>query len=421
MSKNKHPICFDDLLRDSSFDPEGLLSNVVADTNKTVIRDPKLRIAFQEVVDFRTKTGHAPRLDSSNFREKILAARLSTYRSNPSHASQVQDLDIHDLLTSITPPQVRGDSQINTSELSFEDILKSVDPLISELDPSIFKIKHIRPQSTESRNCPDEIASRKPCEDFYRFEKLFKDTQRAIANKKFTVERFKNENQVDVGDMFILSGLVCLVDSLLEDTRVESERINPRYRVIFENGIETNILKRSLARALYKDPNGRRIIPDTETLTLKMQGITHRDKPTGCIYILASETKAPALAELRAQGRLVKIGFSTQSVEERVKNAEHDPTYLEAPVKILASLDCYNLDPHKVEHLIHAFLVKQRLNMTLISSKGLPYHPTEWFAVDRDTAIAVAEHIVKGDIMDYRMDNTTNRIKKRCTGTRYDF
>lgn len=107
------------------------------------------------------------------------------------------------------------------------------------------------------------------------------------------------------------------------------------------------------------------------------------------------------------------MGFSTQSVEERVKNAVNDPTYLEAPVRILASLDCYNLNPQKVEHLIHAFLVKQRLNMTFISSKGVPYHPTEWFAVDRDTAIDVAKHIVAGDIMEYRMDNTTGRLKRK--------
>lgn len=66
----------------------------------------------------------------------------------------------------------------------------------------------------------------------------------------------------------------------------------------------------------------------------------------------------------------------------------------------------------RLEHLIHAFLAKQRLNMTLISSKGVAYKPTEWFMVDRDTAIAVVEHIVAGDIMNYRMDNTTGRIKK---------
>lgn len=128
--------------------------------------------------------------------------------------------------------------------------------------------------------------------------------------------------------------------------------------------------------------------------------------------MLASETKSPALADLKHQGRLVKIGYSTQSVEERIKGAEDDPTYLEAPVRILAVLDCYNLNPQKVEHLIHAFLAKQRINMTLISSKGKPYKPSEWFAVDRETAVAVAEHIVAGDIMHYRMDNTTGRIKK---------
>lgn len=132
----------------------------------------------------------------------------------------------------------------------------------------------------------------------------------------------------------------------------------------------------------------------------------------------ASEIGAPRpdeisrLADLKQQGRLVKIGYSSQSVEERTKNAAVDPTYLEAPVRILASLDCFNLNPQKVEHLIHAFLSKQRINMTLISSKGKPYRPTEWFSVDLQTAIAVAEHIVAGDIMKYRMDNTTGRIKK---------
>lgn len=210
--------------------------------------------------------------------------------------------------------------------------------------------------------------------------------------------------------MFVLGGLLCLVDCVLEDSKDSSRRENPRYRVIFENGIETNILKLSFARALYKDPHGRRVLSDVN-LEEKFAGITHRDKATGCIYILASETKAPELAELKRRGMLVKIGYSSQSVEERVKHAAEDPTYLEAPVRILACLDCYNLNPQKVEHLIHAFLAKQRINMTLISSKGRPYRPSEWFAVDRDTAIAVAEHIVAGDIMNYRMDNTTGKIK----------
>lgn len=235
--------------------------------------------------------------------------------------------------------------------------------------------------------------------------------QRDIANRKVEVIRFRNETQLEVGHFFILSGLICFVDSVLDDRLSESERNNPRLRVIFENGIETNILKFSLSRALYKDPHGRRILPNAQSVENQFNGITHRDKATGCIYILASQTKSPVLSELKAQGRLVKIGYSSQDVYERIKNAENDPTYLEAPVTVLATLDCYNLNPQKVEHLIHAFLAKQRINMTLVSSKGKPYKPTEWFMVDRDTAVAVAEHIVAGDIMNYRMDNTTGRIK----------
>lgn len=409
--ERKAPTCLDDILNGGAFDSLGLLANVQPAKPKTAPVQSKVRSAFQEIVDFRTKNGRAPELKASNLSEKMLAARLMSYRNNPVNAAQVKDLDCYGLLN-VEKVKVTETTDATSSVGSLDDILNSSNPLLDDVDPSILKIQHVSKQSAEDRVWPDEIASRKPCEDFYNFEKLFQDAQRDIFNRKIEVTRFKSEKQVEVGDFFILSGLICFVDSIIEDTKETSARENPRLRVIFENGIETNILKRSLARALYKDPNGRRIVPDAEAVTRKLQGLSHKDKATGCIYILASETKAPALVNLKLQGRLVKIGYSSQAVEERVKNAENDPTYLEAPVKILASLDCYNLNPQKVEHLIHAFLAKQRLNMTLISSKGVAYKPTEWFMIDRDTAIAVAEHIVAGDIMNYRMDNTTGRIKK---------
>ena len=409
--KYKTPTCLDDILNGGIFDSLGLLADVQPARPKNMQAQSKLRSAFQEIVDFRAKNGHVPDLMASNPFEKILAARLMSYKKNAVNAAQVKDLDCFDLLK--IEEMKTSDTRATTASVkSLDDILKSDNPLLDDVDSSILKIQHISKQSVEDRVWPDEIASRKPCEDFYNFEKLFQNTQQDILNHKIEVTQFKSEKQVEVGDFFILSGLICFVDSVIEDTKETSARENPRLRVIFENGIETNILKRSLARALYKDPNGRRIIPDAETITRKLQGLSHKDKATGCIYILASETKAPALINLKRQGRLVKIGYSTQAVEERIKNAENDPTYLEAPVRILASLDCYNLNPQKVEHLIHAFLAKQRLNMTLISSKGIAYKPTEWFMVDSETAIAVAEHIVAGDIMSYRMDNTTGRIKR---------
>ena len=296
---------------------------------------------------------------------------------------------------------------------SLDDILAhDASGLLGGIDGSIFNLEHVKPAEPDARHLPDEITSRKPCEDFYNFEKLFADIQRDILNRKAKTIRFRNSSQIQVGDFFIVNGIICFVDAILKESKDRYNHDNPRMRVIFDNGMETNILKLSLAKALYEDENGRRVIPLTVDLEAMFAGVTHKDRATGCIYVLASETKAPELAELKRQGRLVKIGYSSQSVEERVKNAETDPTYLEAPVRILASIDCFNLNPQKVEHLIHAFLSRQRISMTLISSKGVPYRPMEWFSVDRDTAIAVAQHIVAGDIMQYRMDNTTGRLRR---------
>lgn len=412
MGKFKTPLSFDELLS-GKHDPLGLLSNVqpVKPKNKTVLVAEK---NFLEINEFFSRNKRIPSFSSTDIYEKQLAFRLSTYQQKPELRQQVKALDCYGLLV---PKQleVEKSTENNCDRVlgSLEEIFAAQGKkLLSGIDSSIMHIEHVTSVDPNAKNWPEEIASRKRCEDFYNFEKMFHDMQRDILNKVVKVERFKNETQMDVGQFFILSGLLCYIDCVLEESREESRRNNPRFRVIFENGVETNILKFSFSRALYKDTTGRRIIPDPSSVLRGINGVTPQDKATGCVYILASETKAPALTTLKMAGKLVKIGCSTQTVEERTKNAETDPTYLEAPVRILASLDCYNLNPKRFENLVHAFLVKQRVNMTLISSKGKPYVPKEWYAVDLDTAIAVAEHIIKGDILNYRMDNTTGKIKK---------
>lgn len=411
MPKFSTPTTFADLLS-GACDPLGLLSNVKPAAPKAKPRSV-VEINFQAIIEFYEKHHRVPDLNAADFRERQLAARLTSYRTRNDLKTQVEQLDTVGLLKEVPSVPQNQEQPTNKSFSSLADILQNdTSGLLGTIDSSIFNLNHVKTAEPDTRNLPDEIASRKKCEDFFKFEKLFQDTQRDILNRKTQTARFKNESQIEIGEFFILNGLLCIVDSIIEESGAQYVRDNPRLRVVFENGIETNILKRSLSRALYKDPNGRRVLLSEEAFYEKAQGITHKDKATGCIYVLASETKSPVLADLKHQGRLVKIGFSTQSVEERIKGAEDDPTYLEAPVRILAVLDCYNLNPQKVEHLIHAFLAKQRINMTLISSKGKPYKPSEWFAVDRETAVAVAEHIVAGDIMHYRMDNTTGRIKK---------
>ena len=52
---------------------------------------------------------------------------------------------------------------------------------------------------------------------------------------------------------------------------------------------------------------------------------------------------------------LYKIGFSSQPVKQRIQNAEKEPTYLMADVMLVTDFETYNLNPQKLELLLHTF------------------------------------------------------------------
>ena len=139
--------------------------------------------------------------------------------------------------------------------------------------------------------------------------------------------------------------------------------------------------------------------------------ISHKDKRAGQIYFVTTLSNNPALT---AVPNRLKIGYTELTVEERTKNAERDIAFLESPVKILASIECYNLNPNKFESLIHGFLHAQRLKMTLTGKDGKTYKPREWFSVPLETAMEVVRRIIDGSIVHYRMNNTTSRLVKKA-------
>ena len=390
-----------------------LLKNVEAARKRERPKDPVI-LNFFEVLDFYKVNGREPAI-TGDVNERKLANYLRAFRTRlRAKVEPYDDIGLLDM-----GAETKEQKQPSGVVKSFADILKSdTHGLLAGVNTSIFDIKHVKDRNEEAfRNMPDEIASRKRCPDFGMFEKTFNDIQQTISTKEAKIMRFKSEVQVAVGHFYVLNGILCYVAEVLDerkdvDLHDVRERDNPRFRVIFDNGVETNILKRSLARALYKDPHGRIVIPSgKETPILVPETDVENMRETGCVYILSSETNAPALADMKRRGMLHKIGFSTQDVMQRIRGAEKDPTYLEAPVKVEANIRCYNLDPRKMEALIHAFLVNQRISMTLYTSTGKAYVPREWYNVDLDTALDVAKRIADGTIMDYRMDNTTNKIK----------
>ena len=218
----------------------------------------------------------------------------------------------------------------------------------------------------------------------------------------FGLERFTHKLKIAAGDFFILNGVIGYVDSVGE--RLEQySGYNARLYLVFENGTEMHMLYQSLTHGLVRDNEGRKAQLNGQSLLPSLDTVS-----TGVVYILKTLSTDPALIPYKPN--LYKIGFTETSVEERIKNAELDSTFLEAPVQIVAINHCFNLNAQKLEALVHGFLASRRLNVKLKGHGGQVYTPKEWFCVPIETAMDVIQYIVDGSISQYRLDNTTGKI-----------
>jgi hypothetical protein len=366
---------------------------------------------FSEIVAYYELHGRLPTEGNTvSLDEKRLARRLKSIKENPDLCLQLRSIDFYNLLESNSSDYIHTNlaaesespTYINKSELvtSLEDIFADDDDELLNFDePDIFSITHV---SVDRKEQPDEIAQRQPCPDFQRFEPLFLQLRGGLKKGIFSLERFTHKLKISEGDFFVLNGVIGYVHSAGERLR-EYSTYNARLHLIFENGTEMNMLYQSLTHGLVRDKEGRKV--ELNGQKLKPSDVS---VPSGLVYILATKSKDPALIPYKQN--LYKIGFTETTVEQRIKNAEKDRTFLEAPVRIVATSQCFNLNAQKLEALVHGFLAARRLNITLKSHSGQVYTPKEWFNVPLATVQAVIQYIVDGTISQYRLDNTTGKI-----------
>lgn len=365
---------------------------------------------FEEVNQFIDLHARLPFEHGESLFERQMAKRLKAILEGGDH-STLTALDRHRLLAVCEPPQVVISAEPIAPEdvMSIDDILGGDDMgLLDVGDMSILDIKHV----PSERDLPDEVAQRTKCEDFWQFESIFKNLHADLKSGKAESVRFAENWQITAGDAFILNGVMCFVDEV-GDEHGRGEHRDARLRLIFENGTESNMLRRSLGRALYMEETGRRILRDRDdALAEAFQDIrlTHRDRRTGVVYIVKSLSNNPALAQFP---HLYKIGYTELTVDERIRNAERDIAFLEGPVQKVTEFECYNMNPQRFESLVHGFLAVQRLNVDLIGKDGKHYRPREWFAVSLEVAREVINRIIDGTITQYRMDNTTGQMVKK--------
>lgn len=172
------------------------------------------------------------------------------------------------------------------------------------------------------------------------------------------------------------------------------------------------MLKRSIEKLLYA--NGQVVTENAdqtnEDFTERFSNITAEDEEAGFIYILKSKSDKKELKEIH---NLYKIGFSKTTVEDRVKNASQEPTYLMADVRIVMAYKCYNMNPQKLEQLLHNFFGTSCLNFDVFDKDGNRHTPREWFIAPLTIIEQAIHYIISGDIIYYRYDSTNEEIVER--------
>jgi hypothetical protein len=275
-------------------------------------------------------------------------------------------------------------------------------------EDDITQLRHVR--SYEERKALEDIASRTPCADFERFAPLFERVEGDLKSGLRKTLRFGRDASVEKGNFFILGGQMAYVAEVGEPVRTPNGESNARLRVIYSNGTESDLLERSLQRALYKDDTGRRITDDDHG-PLFGDTLEPNDIVNGTIYVLRSLSNNSYVVEHREL--IHKIGITGGRVETRVGNAEKDPTYMLAKVEVVATYKLSNLNRARLENLFHRIFQDVRLDLTIEDRFGNPVKPREWFLVPLPVIDEAVKRIQDGSITDYVYDPAQAMLVRR--------
>lgn len=359
---------------------------------------------FEEVIAFYVVNQRLPSNDASDFAERLIARKFSAVLKAKNN-SELQKMDVHGLLQENSIDTNTG--EIPEIDLNDEDAL--LDLIDNRLGDDVTRTLLDTSKLSSPKNSRVDTAKRLPCPDFHQYMPVFETVRKLIDNREANIEAFKGyANKIAIGDVFIWDGLTCFV---AEEVKMEFDpkgNPNPRLRVIFDNGMYADLLMQSMSQGMYRSKNSRRITQNMAKLLGKIsQPLEEKyGKKTGEIYFLSSASTSSSVKQFES---LIKIGVTTKTTPQRVKNADMEATYLFAPVKILKILPCYNMDVTSLESLIHASLHEHRKSIKISNQQsGKVVEATEWFDVSLDIAVNTALNIVKKSHPKYQSDEHGN-------------
>lgn len=366
-------------------------------------REERIIAGFEEIQRFVEKHGHPPQHgEDRDIFERLYAVRLDRLGALAECRSLLKPLDHQGLLS--------------TAEVIPSGFEESMDEneLLAELEGAtgasdITELRHVR--TSEEKRAAEEIANRQKCEDFDRFKPLFQKIQREVETGVRESRPFELKAEIRPGTWFIVGGQRAYVAEMGEVSTNAQGRTDARLRVIFDNGTESNMLMRSLQRALHKDEAGRRI---TDPVAGPLFSGVHQDDDlaAGTIYVLRSKSDHPVVAAHRDV--LHKIGVTNMPIAQRIAGARLQPTFLMADVEVVATYELYNISRTKLENLIHRIFDPARLDIEIKDRFGNPVVPREWFLVPRFAIDEAVEKIKDGSISNFRYDPKSASLVERA-------
>lgn len=369
-------------------------------------REERIIAGFEEIQRFAEEHGRAPQHgEDREIFERLYAVRLDRLRALEECRSLLTPLDRQGLLAGVEPAAVAPVETMDEDEL-----LAELGGAAGSSD--ITELRHVR--TSAEKRAAEEIANREPCEDFDRFKPLFERVKAELdqgvrMTRPFVKDAGFLKADITEGQFFILGGQIAYVADVGETFRAPNGENDARLRVVYSNRTESNLLRRSLQRALYKDETGRRITEPTAGPLFSGES-DDEDIASGTIYVLRSKSDNPVVAANRDV--LHKIGVTGGDVKTRIANAKLDPTFLLADVEIIATYTLYNINRTRLENIIHRIFEPARLDIEIKDRFGHPVVPREWFLVPLLVIDEAVEYIKDGTITEYRYDPNEASLKR---------
>lgn len=366
-------------------------------------REERIIAGFEDILRFHQAHGRAPlHCEGHDIFERLYAVRLDQIRKLPEAPTLLAGLDTAGLLAHSSAM-----STSNVDDLDEDALLAELGVSSESVENDITQLRNVR--AYQERRAAEEIADRTKCTDFKRFEHLFDKIRMELKSgvRKTIPLETRSLDAIQKGTFFIVGGQISYVADERGEFTTQYARRDMRLRVIYDNGTESDVLQRSLQRALHRDKVAR-LITEPAAGPLFGESSEPDDIESGTIYVLRSQSDHPFVAEHREL--IHKIGVTGGKVEARIAGAEKDATYLLASVDIVATYKLHNLNRTRLENIFHRLFGSAQLDLTIEDRFGNPVKPREWFLVPLQVIDEAVQRIRDGTITDFAYDPKTARL-----------